>query len=168
MMAWTGLVVGSGTGEAVVCAKWSHQKSKGSLLQRSWCWLYTHPKFHIALAKMITLPETNSSHPKMDGWKTILSYWEGDFSGTMWNFRWAITLISLPFFSSTFALFKMAKEELWVAGWCLWETKKCGTRFLRWRWCWACWPLVRTYDKFECITPATSEVLTPQKVQEST
>ena len=47
---------------------------------------------------MTTLPESNSSHPKMDGWKTILSYWEGDFSGTMWNFRWAITLISLPFF----------------------------------------------------------------------
>ena len=22
-----------------------------------------------------TLPETNSSHPKMDGWKTIVSFW---------------------------------------------------------------------------------------------
>ena len=29
----------------------------------------------------ITLPETNSSHLKMDGWNTILSYWGGLFSG---------------------------------------------------------------------------------------
>ena len=28
-----------------------------------------------------TLPETNSSPLKMDGWNTILSYWEGLFSG---------------------------------------------------------------------------------------
>ena len=30
-----------------------------------------------------TLPETNSSHLKMDGWKTIVSFWEGLFSGAM-------------------------------------------------------------------------------------
>ena len=29
----------------------------------------------------ITLPKFNSSPLKMDGWKTILSYWEGNFSG---------------------------------------------------------------------------------------
>ena len=28
-----------------------------------------------------TLPETNSSHLKMDGWNTILSFWDGLFSG---------------------------------------------------------------------------------------
>ena len=28
-----------------------------------------------------TLPETNSSHLKMDGWNTIVSFWEGLFSG---------------------------------------------------------------------------------------
>ena len=28
-----------------------------------------------------TLPETNSLHLKMDGWNTILSYWDGLFSG---------------------------------------------------------------------------------------
>ncbi len=27
--------------------------------------------------------ETNSSHLKMDGWKTILSFWDGLFSGAM-------------------------------------------------------------------------------------
>ena len=30
-----------------------------------------------------TLPETNSSPLKMDGWKTIVSYWGGLFSGAM-------------------------------------------------------------------------------------
>ncbi len=30
-----------------------------------------------------TLPETNSSHLKFDGWKTILSFWDGLFSGAM-------------------------------------------------------------------------------------
>ena len=30
-----------------------------------------------------TLPETNSSHLKMDGWNTILSYWGGLFPGAM-------------------------------------------------------------------------------------
>ena len=29
------------------------------------------------------LPETNSSPLKMDGWKTILSFWDGQFSGAM-------------------------------------------------------------------------------------
>ena len=28
-----------------------------------------------------TLPETNSSHLKMDGWSTIVSFWDGLFSG---------------------------------------------------------------------------------------
>ena len=31
--------------------------------------------------------KTNSSHLKMDGWKTILSFWEGNFSGAMLVFR---------------------------------------------------------------------------------
>jgi len=30
-----------------------------------------------------TLPETNSSHLKMDGWNTIVSFWDGLFSGAM-------------------------------------------------------------------------------------
>ena len=30
-----------------------------------------------------TLPETDSSHLKMDGWKTIVSFWDGLFSGVM-------------------------------------------------------------------------------------
>ena len=30
-----------------------------------------------------TLPDTNSSHLKMYGWNTILSYWDGLFSGSM-------------------------------------------------------------------------------------
>ena len=30
-----------------------------------------------------TLPETNSSHLKMDGWNTIFSFWDGPFSGAM-------------------------------------------------------------------------------------
>ena len=31
----------------------------------------------------VTLPETNSSYLKMDGWKTIVSFWETLFSGAM-------------------------------------------------------------------------------------
>ena len=31
----------------------------------------------------VTLLETNSSHLKMDGWNTIVSFWDGLFSGTM-------------------------------------------------------------------------------------
>ena len=30
-----------------------------------------------------TLPETNISHLKMDGWKSIVSFWDGLFSGAM-------------------------------------------------------------------------------------
>ena len=30
-----------------------------------------------------TLPETNISHLKMDGWNTIVSFWNGKFSGTV-------------------------------------------------------------------------------------
>ena len=30
-----------------------------------------------------TLPETNSSPLKMDGWKTRPSFWDGNFSGAM-------------------------------------------------------------------------------------
>ena len=32
---------------------------------------------------ILTLPETNSLHLKMDGWNTIRSFWEGLFSGDM-------------------------------------------------------------------------------------
>ena len=31
--------------------------------------------------QLTTPRETNSSHLKMDGWNTMLSYWEGLFSG---------------------------------------------------------------------------------------
>ena len=30
---------------------------------------------------MYTLPETNSSHLKMDDWNTIVSFWDGLISG---------------------------------------------------------------------------------------
>ena len=48
--------------------------------------------------KQITLPETNSSHLKMDGWKTILSHWESNFSGAMLNFRWVRRFLMKAFF----------------------------------------------------------------------
>ena len=32
-------------------------------------------------SKQITLPETNSSHLKMDGWKLKKSFWDALFSG---------------------------------------------------------------------------------------
>ena len=34
-----------------------------------------------------TLPETNSSHLKMVGWNTIVSFWDGLFSGFFVSFR---------------------------------------------------------------------------------
>ena len=33
---------------------------------------------------LITLPKPNSSHLKMDGWNTFISFWEGLFSGANW------------------------------------------------------------------------------------
>ena len=44
--------------------------------------LGSHPK--ISHRKWLTLPKTyNSSHLKMDGWNTIVSFWDGPFSGAM-------------------------------------------------------------------------------------
>ena len=45
-------------------------KKPGKVSNTESCWI--HPKFNIAL--------------KNGGWKTILSYWEGNFSGAMLNF----------------------------------------------------------------------------------
>ncbi len=38
---------------------------------------------HQHFQKNDTLPETNSSYLKMDGWKMIVSFWEDLFSGAM-------------------------------------------------------------------------------------
>ena len=46
-----------------------------------------------------TLPETNSLPLKMDGWKTILSFRDGNVSGAMLNFRW------VPFWEHLHQLF---------------------------------------------------------------
>ena len=35
----------------------------------------------VKFSNIITLPETNSSHLKMDGWNTIVSFWDCLFSG---------------------------------------------------------------------------------------
>ena len=42
-----------------------------------------------------TPPKFNSEFTpqKMDGWKTILSFWEGNFSGAILNFRWVYDLV---------------------------------------------------------------------------
>ena len=45
---------------------------------------------------LTTLPETNSSHLKLDGWKTILSFWEGNFSGRTVSFREGSYTLDLP------------------------------------------------------------------------
>ena len=52
---------------------------------RVWCVFFfndkqTAPK---KVSSVITLPETNSSHLKMDGWNTIVSFWDGLFSRAM-------------------------------------------------------------------------------------
>ena len=44
--------------------------------------------------KFDTPPKFSSSHPKNGGWKTILSYWEGNFSGAMLNFAGVINFES--------------------------------------------------------------------------
>ena len=36
------------------------------------------------------LPETNSSHLKMDGWNTIVSFWDGLFSGAFAVSFWGV------------------------------------------------------------------------------
>ena len=45
-----------------------------------------------------TPPKFNSSPLKNDGWKMILSYWEGNFSGAMLNFGKVINHYSLKLF----------------------------------------------------------------------
>ena len=42
---------------------------------------------NLELGEIYTLPETNSSPLKIDGWKTILSVSEGLFSGAMSVYR---------------------------------------------------------------------------------
>ena len=44
------------------------------------------PGRSLYLAKWNTPPKFNSSPLKNGGWKTILSYWEGNSSGAMLNF----------------------------------------------------------------------------------
>ena len=49
---------------------------------------------------IFTLPKFNSSPLKNDGWKTILSFWDGKFSGAMLNFQevtWAIFWVLISF-----------------------------------------------------------------------
>ena len=42
----------------------------------------------------LTLPETNSSPLKMDGWNTtVVSFWDGLFSGAMLNFGRVIKIV---------------------------------------------------------------------------
>ncbi len=54
----------------------SHIPLMGDPANRTWdVWSSIHSIF------IDTLPETNSSPLKMDGWNTILSYWDGQFSG---------------------------------------------------------------------------------------
>ena len=36
---------------------------------------------------IFTLPDTNSSHLKMDGWNTIVSFWDGLSSGANCSFQ---------------------------------------------------------------------------------
>ena len=52
-------------------------------------------------ANMITPPKFNSSPLKNGGWKTILSYWEGNFSGAMLNFGRVIKTCQCPLHSDT-------------------------------------------------------------------
>ena len=76
-----------------------------------------------------TLPETNSSHLKMDGWNTILSYWGGLFSGAFAvSFRegniWELFLGSVTNFPSKHRLAaKRRKSKIrfkphtWMSRW---------------------------------------------------
>ena len=69
-----------------------------------------HPKLHIALAKMITLPETNSWHPKMDFLEDYtFPIGKVTFPGLCETSGGQLLWYPFPSFSSTIALFKMAK-----------------------------------------------------------
>ena len=52
-----------------------------SLLQQSWPLVLVCQWAVGVSGERHTLPETNSSHLKMDGWNTIVSFWDGLFSG---------------------------------------------------------------------------------------
>ena len=43
--------------------------------------VFSISRSHLQIELRITLQETSSSHLKIDGWKTILSFWKGLFSG---------------------------------------------------------------------------------------
>ena len=46
--------------------------------------------------KNITPPKFNSSPLKNDGWKTILSFWDGNFSGAMLDFQGVVKVGIFP------------------------------------------------------------------------
>ena len=64
-----------------------------------------------------TLPETNSSHLKMDGWNTIVSFWDGRFSGA---FAVSFREDSMQFCgkSYTSGYFCMYFEYVWLGVMC--------------------------------------------------
>ena len=53
------------------------------------------PTHSYLLMVRLTLPETNSSHLKNDGWKTILSFWDGLFSGAKMLVSGSVWLMNL-------------------------------------------------------------------------
>ena len=63
-----------------------------------------------------TFPEINSSHLKMDSWNTIISFWDGLFSGCHLSFR-GCNILVLP------SLPNIWQEGFWMTclGW-LWKT----------------------------------------------
>ncbi len=80
-----------------------------------WEWPY-HPTWVLCHELVgTTLLETNSSHLKMDGWNTILSFWDGLFSGAFAaSFRKGIQIIKPQTFCPS--IFVTDLDTLMVGG----------------------------------------------------
>ena len=75
------------------------------------------PALNFQGVRRLTLPETNSSHLQIDGWKTILSFWDGLFSGAMlvsgrvlWDKR---SMAKSVFFWEKFASWDLRSANFW-------------------------------------------------------
>ena len=76
---------------------WRELQGAVVICSKSWLWSYVGVFFSgPTFTNGNTLPKTNSSPLKMDGWKTIVSFWDGLFSGALAvSFREGRTVIEM-------------------------------------------------------------------------
>ena len=101
--------------EGIYTFSWKWQKNTSKCgFQVYPCVIYIYMSYTYDIDH--TFPEINSSHLKMDSWNTIISFWDGLFSGCHLSFR-GCNILVLP------SLPNIWQEGFWMTclGW-LWKT----------------------------------------------